>query len=189
MRRGRIYYAKLVKGRSTFISPRLIPHFYALWGVPRRREAELLSADARAVLRALRREWEMATGDLRHASGVLERTRFTRAIDELQRTMKVIPGDVVYKPVFTYIWMLAEGRFPESLAIKIKREDALREVARCYLSGAGVTVRGELTRVTGISRREAGLGNHALVHEGYAQRISEGVYRLSRFVGDGNESV
>src|SRR5947207_12901531 len=37
MRRGHVYYAKLVKGRSTFISPRLIAHFNALWGVPRRK--------------------------------------------------------------------------------------------------------------------------------------------------------
>src|SRR3954471_17744848 len=50
MRRGRVYYAKLGKGRATFIAPRLVPYFNALWGVSRRRESELLSADARAVL-------------------------------------------------------------------------------------------------------------------------------------------
>src|SRR5215211_4697241 len=61
MRRGRVYYAKLAKGRATFIAPRLIPHYNALWGLPRRRETELLSADARAILKVLRREWEMAT--------------------------------------------------------------------------------------------------------------------------------
>src|SRR5919199_5546885 len=68
MRRGRVYYAKLVKGRATFIAPRLVPHFNALWGVGRKREAELLSADARAILKVLRREWEMATCDLRESS-------------------------------------------------------------------------------------------------------------------------
>src|SRR5438874_2728540 len=49
MRRGRVYYAKLAKGRATFIAPRLVPHFNALWGVARKREAELLSPDARAI--------------------------------------------------------------------------------------------------------------------------------------------
>src|SRR5215210_8029367 len=53
MRRGRVYYAKLAKGRSTFIAPRLVAHFNALWGLPRRREREVLSADARAVLKVL----------------------------------------------------------------------------------------------------------------------------------------
>src|SRR5919107_4151091 len=46
MRRGRVYYAKLAKGRSLFVVPRLVPHFHAVWGVARRKEAELLSADA-----------------------------------------------------------------------------------------------------------------------------------------------
>src|SRR5947209_18695974 len=97
MRRGRVYYAKLAKGRATFIAPRLVRHFNALWGVVRKREAELLSPDARAILKVLRREWEMATCDLRESSRVTERARFTRAMDELQRTMKVVPGEVVYR--------------------------------------------------------------------------------------------
>ncbi len=177
MRRGRVYYAKLAKGRATFIAPRLVPHFNALWGVARRKEGEALSTDARAVLKILRREWEMATSDLREASGVRERARFTRAMDELQRAMKVIPGEVVYEPWFTYIWTLAEGRFTEELSAKVKREDALREVARAFLDGAGLTVRGELAKVTGLSRPDAGLGNRALVREGHAERIAEGVYR------------
>jgi hypothetical protein len=177
MRRGRVYYAKLAKARATFIAPRLVPHFNAVWGVPRRRELEALSGDARAVLKVLRREWEMATKDLRESSGVTERARFTRAMDELQRTMKVLPGEVVYEPWFTYIWTLAEGRFGRELAMKVKRENALREIARAFLDGAGMTVRGELAKVTGLSRVEAGLGNRALVHEGYAERLDVGVYR------------
>jgi hypothetical protein len=183
MRRGRVYYAKLFRGRSTFVARRLIPHFRALWGVPRKMERDQLSADGRAVLMVLRREWEMGTADLRQESGIRDRTRFTRAIDELQRAMKVIPADVLYEPTFTYIWALAEGRFAEELSIKVSREAALREVARAYLVGAGMTLRGELTRVTGLSRPEAGIGNHALVREGFATRIAEGVYRLTSLSG------
>src|ERR671921_1543203 len=51
MRRGRVYYAKLTKNRSTFVAPRLVPHFNALWGVPRASERERLSEDARALLK------------------------------------------------------------------------------------------------------------------------------------------
>ena len=181
MRRGRVYYAKLAKGRATFVAPRLIPHFNALWGFPRRRESELLSPEARAVLKVLRREWEMATCDLREAARISERARLTRVLDELQRAMKVVPGDVLYEPWFTYIWTLAEGRFPQQLSIKVKREDALREVARAFLNGAGMTVPGELAKVTGLARPLSGLGNHALVKEGYAERVATGVYRLSDF--------
>jgi hypothetical protein len=177
MRRGRVYYAKLCKGRATFLAPRLVPHFQAIWGIPRRAENERLSVEARAILRVLRREWEMATGDLREESGVKDRKRFTRAMDELQRAMKVVPGEVLYEPWFTYIWTLAEARFAPELKQKVKREIAFREIARAYLHGAGMTLRGELSRVTGLSRTDAGLGNHALVKEGYAQSIDTGIYK------------
>ena len=181
MRRGKVYYAKLAKGRATFVARRLVPHFNALWGVPRKKEAEALSADARAILKVLRREWEMATCDLRTESGITDRARFTRAMDELQRAMKVIPAEVMYEPWFSYIWMLAEGRFAEELAVKVKREVALCEVARAFLNGAGLTVLGELARITGLSRPDAGKGNQALVKEGYAEQLATGVYRLRDF--------
>ena len=177
MRRGRVYYAKLGRGRATFIAPRLIAHFNAVWGISRRAESRMLSDDARAVLRVLRREWEMATADLREESGIKDRKRFTRALDELQRGMKVIPGEVLYEPWFTYIWTLAEARFAPELSLKVKREAALREIARAYLKAAGMMLRGELAKVTGLSRPDAGLGNHALVKEGYAERLETGVYR------------
>ena len=180
MRRGRVYYAKLAKGRATFVAPRLVPHFNALWGVPRRAERERLSHDARCVLKVLRSEWEMATADLRQESGIKDRKQFTRALDELQLSLKVVPGEVLYEPWFTYIWMLAEGRFPKELSAKMKREVALREVARSFLDGAGMTLCGELAKVTGLSRRDAGIGNHALVKEGYAERLAVGVYCLKR---------
>ncbi len=181
VRRGRVYYAKLAGTRATFIAPSLVPHFHTLRGVPRKRESESLSDEARAILKVLRREWEMATKDLRLESKVTDRARFTRALDELQRTMKVVPGDVLYSPTFTYIWTLAEGRFRDKLKVKIKREDALREVARAFLHGAGLTLRGELARVAGLSRPDAGLGNRALVAEGFAVRMATGVYRLASF--------
>ena len=181
MRRGRVYYAKLSKNRAVFVAPRLVPHFNALWGVARRAEAKELSEDARAVLKVLRKEWEMATCDLREASKLTERTRFSKALDELQRTLKVIPQEVLYEPWFTYIWALSEGRFAGELSQKVKREDALREIARAYLKGAGMTLRGELAKVTGLSRPDAGKGNHALVREGFAERVEDGVYKLTDF--------
>jgi hypothetical protein len=177
--RGHVYYAKLARGKATFIARRMIPHFQALFGVRRSEEPTRLSTAARAVLHALRKEWEMATADLRDDSGVKDRTRFSRALDELQAAMLVVPGGVHYEPKFTYTWTLAVGRFPDQMRQRVKREVALREVARSFLCGAGMTIPGELARVTGLSRRDAGLGNRALVAEGYAAMISPGTYRLA----------
>jgi len=210
MRRGRVYYAKLAGGRSMFVAPALISHFAAVWMPHRTAESQSLSTAARRVLKVLRREHDLATGDLRAESGfaggtgvrgprrgspagVLDppvnhaqdaratsnRAAFTRALDELQRRMKVIPQDVIYQPTFSYIWMLAEDRFPEELRKPVTRKTALREIARAYLAGAGMTVLGETARASGLSRVEAGLGNHQLVDEGYAIRVRQGIYALA----------
>jgi hypothetical protein len=127
----------------------------------------------------LRKEWEMASADLRAESGVLDRKAFTHAVDELQAAMIVVPSEVIYEPKFTYLWGLAEERFAEHLVQKISRLTALRGIARCFLDGAGMTVPGELARVTGLSRPDAGLGNQALVKERYAVKIAPGTYRLA----------
>ena len=181
VRRGKIYYAKLARGKATFIAPRMVPYFQAIWGIRRADEAKTFTGSARAILKVLRREWEMGTADLRSASGVTDRARFLRALDELQAAMLVIPADVVYQP-FTYIWTLGVGRFPDELRRRVSRDVALREIARCFLLGAGLTVPGELARVTGLSRPEAGRGNRALVAEGFATMISPGTYQLNASV-------
>ncbi len=59
------------------------------------------------------------------------------------------------------------------------RKTALREIARAYLAGAGMSVLGETARASGLSRVEAGLGNHQLVDEGYAVRLKQGIYALA----------
>jgi hypothetical protein len=179
MGRGKVYYAKLARGKSMFLAPRMVPHFNAIWGVHKADEARRLSRPARAVLKVLRGEWEMATADLREESGVKDRATFTRAMDELQAAMLVIPEAAYYVPKFTYIWTLGLARFPDELRRRVSRDVALREIARCFLAGAGLTIPGELARVTGLSRPDAGLGNRALVKEGFAASPSRGVYHLA----------
>jgi hypothetical protein len=178
VRRGKVYYAKLARGKAMFIAPRMVPYFHAIWGMRRAEEPKRLSKHARAILHVLRKEWEMSTLDLRVDSGVKDRQTFSRALDELQAAMIVVPSEVYYQPKFTYIWTLGVGRFPDALRRRVSRETALREIARCFLAGAGLTVRGELARVTGLSRTEAGRGNRALVAEGYATMGETGVYQL-----------
>jgi len=177
MQRGNVYYAKLARGKATFLAPRMIPHFHAIWGIRRRDEAKRLSRPAQQILKILRKEWEMATVDLRGESGIKDRAAFTRALDELQAAMIVVPSQVLYRP-FTYIWTLAVGRFPDGLTKRVPRDTALREIARAFLICAGTTIPGELARVTGLSRPEAGRGNRALVAEGFATNPNYGVYEL-----------
>jgi hypothetical protein len=179
LKRGHVYYAKLSRGKAMFIAPRMIPYFHAIWGVRRADEPRRLSRHARAVLKILRKEWEMSTGDLRDESGVKNRQKFTKAMDELQAAMIVVPSEVLYAPKFTYIWTLGVGRFPDALRKRVSRPTAVREIARCFLAGAGLTIPGELARVTGLPRWEAGRGNRALVAQGYATMLAPGWYQLA----------
>src|SRR5260370_3592389 len=135
-----------------FVVRRLISHFAAVW-MPRRKDEPLVLSDAaQQVLKVLRREHELATGDLRAESRVTERAAFTRALDELQPQMKVIPQDVIYQPTFSYVWTLAEDRFREELRKPIRRKTALREIARAYLAAAGMSVLAQTARPSGLSR-------------------------------------
>jgi len=179
IRRGKVYYAKLARGKATFVAPRMLPYFHAVWGMRRADETRRLSRGALAILRVLRREWEMSTADLRADSAIVDRYSFSRAMDELQAAMLVIPAEVYYQPKFTYIWTLAVSRFPDALRRRVNRETGLREIARCFLDSAGMTIPGELARVTGLSRPEAGRGNRALVAEGYATMPARGEYWLN----------
>jgi hypothetical protein len=179
IRRGKVYYAKLARGKAMFIAPRMVPYFNAVWGLKRSEEKSVLSAQALAILRVLRKEWEMSTSDLRMDAGIKSRAAFTKGLDELQAAMLVIPSEVYYQPKFTYIWTLGIGRFHKALLKKVNRETAFREIARCFLAGAGLTIPGELARVVGISRPEAGRGNRALVAEGFATTPAQGFYRLT----------
>ena len=177
MRRGKVYYAKLVKGRSMFVAPRLVSYFNAIWGVPKKEEKEVLSEDANKILKVLRKEWEMGTADLRSETRIENRAKLSKALDELQKRMKVVPQEVLYQPKFTYIWTLSEARFPKELSKKIPREKAVKEIARAFLQMCGTTALGELSKAFGFPRWESGKANHQLVDEGFAERLKVGIYQ------------
>lgn len=176
--RGKLYYGKLVKGHTWFLAKRNIPVFNAIWGCSKKAEKETLSENAQKVLKLLRKEWEMATAEIRQALKFENKADLTKAIDELQKHMKVIPSEVLYVPKFTYIWAVPEARFPDEMAIKMPRDEAVLELAREFLRMHGLTVLGELSKKFGFYRWESGRANHQLVNEGFAERLATGVYKL-----------
>ena len=137
--RGKVYYGKLARGKATFVAPRMVPFFHAIWGVRRSDEPARFSRDARAILKVLRKEWEMSTADLRDESRVRDRKAFTRALDELQAAMIVVPSAVVYRPVHLPLDARG-GSISRSGAAASEPKD--RHYARSprFLTGAGMTV-------------------------------------------------
>ncbi|MER3431306.1 MAG: hypothetical protein C4325_08235 [Blastocatellia bacterium] len=174
--RGRVYYAKLFKGHSMFVSRQLVPIFNSLWGCSRAGESGVLSATALRILAALRTEWELATADIFKVAGAQSKAELSKAMDELQKRMKIIPSEVAYVPKFTYIWTPSEIRFEEELKEKLPRDEAIYRLAKVYLRTFGMTLRGELAGRFGISRAEAGRSNQRLVREKLAENLDRGIY-------------
>ena len=137
--RGKVYYGKLLKGKSWFLARRMIPVFNSIWGCSRKGEAGILSKNAQLVLKVLRKEWEMATADLREECGFKDKKDLTAAMDELQMRMKVVPQEVVYIPKFTYIWTLAEVRFAQQFSVIPDRLSAITKIAHTFIDSAGMT--------------------------------------------------
>jgi hypothetical protein len=155
-----------------------------LFGVAKAEEKEKLSLNAKKILEVLRREWEQASADLRAEAGISDRKIFNKALDELQARMKVVPCEVLYEPKFTYIWTLAEARFPKELKQKMDRENALKEIAKAYLNAAGETSSKEFAKLIGVTPLEANLGFLLLVRDKVARQVEKGVFKLTQFGGE-----
>jgi len=99
-RRRRAFYVKYFKGRGTFISLKLLPHFLAMEGsaclageFDRAYAAGRITADARTLWQALAEHGPLATLELRHACKFDTPTgnrRYKKAMLELSRRLLVV---------------------------------------------------------------------------------------------------
>ena len=168
-RQRRAFYAKYFKGRGTFISLRLLPHFLAMRdtaAAPRDHErfyaAGRISHDARAIWEALERHGPLATLELRHACKMdttAGNVRFKRAMGELQRLLLVVHFGAEQE---TAAW--ASGRFELTCrafprhaqqARHISPEFARAAIAGKYLEWHPDAQPARLARLFGWSKAEA----------------------------------
>jgi hypothetical protein len=168
-RRRRAFYAKYFRGRGTFISLRLLPHFLA------KRESTAdpgdherfysegrITADARIIWKALAEHGPLATLELRHACKMDSKAgnkRFKRAILDLQRLLIAVHSGAEQE---TAAW--ASGRydltcraFPKetSAAEGIMPENARRELAAKYFEWHPQAAPTQLARLFGWTKDEA----------------------------------
>lgn len=98
-KKRRAFYGKYFKGRGTFLSIKLLPHFLAMHEtavLPEQADAVYaagrISRDAHEIWQALAKHGPLATLELRHACKMETQAgnkRFKRAIFELQRVLIV----------------------------------------------------------------------------------------------------
>jgi hypothetical protein len=168
-RRRHAFYAKYFRGRGTFISLRLLPHFLAMRGSAaapgdhgRFYSEGRITQDARVIWEALSEHGPLATLELRHACK-METTagnkRFKHAILALQRLLVAVHSGAEQE---TAAW--ASGRydltcraFPQetSAAIRITPEEARRALAAKYLEWHPQAAPTQLARLFGWTKDEA----------------------------------
>ncbi len=168
-RKRRAFYAKYFKGRGTFISLTLLPHFLAMLetaAAPGDHErlyaTGRISDDARAVWAALEKHGALATLELRHAckmDSTAGNARFKRAMLELQGGLRVAHFGAEQE---TAAW--ASGRFEltgrafpaqVSRARGIAREDARAAIAKKYFEWHREANATRLARLFGWTKAEA----------------------------------
>lgn len=122
------YYGKLLRGKATLVSLALFPAFYALsenFGSEDdyllEYEAGTLSNDAKRIYEALLKEGKLHAIQLKRASGMYgdeNKTRFDRALTELQTGLKVMPVGVAQAGAWHYafIYEIVSRHLPEQCA-------------------------------------------------------------------------
>jgi hypothetical protein len=147
-RRRRAFYSKYFRGRATFISLKLLPHFLAMEGTGavagdhgRMYAAGRISADAGAIWETLDAQGPLATLELRHACKMDSKAgnqRYKRAMLELSRALVVVHFGVEQE---TGAWAssrfeLTARAFPKQAAAArtIAPEDARSAIAVKYLA-------------------------------------------------------
>lgn len=155
----RWFYAKLLRGKATFVSLAALPYFYALsenYGDYRHDYLALyeegrLTADARAVFEALLEKGPLHSIALRKEARLSANTRFEKALVELQTGLKILPVGVAQAGAWRYahIYDIVDRFFPElpAQAGALSRAQARTHLTRLYLDSVGVATEKDVQRL------------------------------------------
>jgi hypothetical protein len=141
------YYGKMLRRKATLISIDMLPFFYActenygdLDDYLQEYQAGTLSSEAKQIYEALLRHGPLDTIRLRRESWMSaqsSKSRFERALVELQVGLKVLPTGVAEAGAWDYafIYDIVQRHFPDlpGQARQIKRSEARRTLVLRYL--------------------------------------------------------
>jgi uncharacterized protein YcaQ len=149
----RWYYGKLLRRKATMVSLQVLPYFYALSSRVDEMddfriafEEGKLTHEARAVAEVLLTKGAQNTIQLRrlaHLSSSSSKSRFEKALSDLQRGLWVLPIGVARAGAWRYahVYELLDRWLPEiaKKARTISTEDARTHLTGIYLDAVGVS--------------------------------------------------
>jgi hypothetical protein len=198
----RLYYAKVLRRRGTFIANQLLPYFYALsenYGsmdedyIIQYQEGRL-SQEAKTVYESLLTHGILNTIDLRkaaHLASPENEGRFNKAVDHLMADFKILPVGISDAGAwhYSYLYDLVPRQYPELLetARLISIEQARSEILRYFFKGVGVAAITEIDHLfkwkpTVINQSLMNLVNQGFLVENLHIKNKPGLcYGLSQF--------
>ncbi len=164
------YYGKLLRRRATLISLDYLPYFYALssnFGALTDYLAEYedgkMTAEAKAIYEAILANGPLDTVSLRHEarlSAASAKSRFERALVELQVGLKILPVGVAEAGAWRYafVYEILPRHFPDlpQQARRIRRSQARRELVSKYLAAVVAADRRMIGKVFHVFKWTAG---------------------------------
>ena len=195
----RWYYGKLLRGKATFVSLPVLPYFYALT----ERVAELddyrlayeaghLSQEARVVADVLYTQGAQHTIQLRrmaHLSARSSKSRFNKALVDLQRGLWVLPIGIAHAGSWRYafIYELLDRWLPDipQRARSIKIMEARTHLAKLYLDSVGASTPRLIGRLFGWQTKETTSALSRLEEEGNAAALEDGRWATVKALGSG----
>jgi len=178
----RWYYGKLIKGKATLVSLKLLPSVYALsqnFGDPddylSEYEAGTLTAEAKAIYEALLHHGRMHTIDLKRKAnlyGDSQKAKFDKALTELQMGLKVLPIGVAEAGAWRYafIFDILSRWFPDQTAQArdLSRAQARVNILRAHLRNAIYITQKDASRLFRWTAKETAVAVEQLIAEGVA---------------------
>ena len=153
------YYGRVLKKRNTIISVKSIPYFYALspnFGEPEEEIEDqyrqgLIPLEVKLIFQALTDKGPLDSISLRreaHLSGPNSNTPFNRALDLLQRDLKVLPTAIAEVGTWRYafVYDLTHRYHPQLLEQSrfISELEARQHLLTSYIQSVGAVDRKEI---------------------------------------------
>jgi uncharacterized protein YcaQ len=190
------YYGKLLRGKATIVSLEVIPYFYAL--SDRVGEADdyrlayedgHLTYESLRVADALLKNGPQHTIQLRrlsHLSASQSKSRFNKAISDLQRGLWIVPVGVARAGAWHYafIYELFDRWFMNitAQARPITLAEARTELARRYLDSVGLSTAKDIGRLFRWRLKETQKALNTLAEEKLALLCEEERWATTRLV-------
>jgi hypothetical protein len=193
------YYGKLLRRKATLVSMELLPVFYAcsdnygsLDDYLDEYRAGTMTAEAKRIYEALLEYGPLDTVRLRreaHMAAEGAKSRFERALVELQVGMKVLPIGVAEAGAWRYafVYELLQRHYPDlpARARGIPSSQARRQLVTQYVRNVAVADRAMIGRVFHIlrwTRRDVDLALSSLVSEGLVRKVAQEEGKDAQFV-------